>query len=522
MNRTIISLAVFAALSGCASTPVMDAVTKAHGDVTKQVAAINASTDAMMANSIILPMSTVPYLPQKSVARGSYKAELPLILRSPKLVHLATKSPVSVDQFARLLAEEFSLPVKVEVDAAAASTGAGNADAAQLVDLAALPPMPLREFVTTVTRMLGTDWDWHDGTLLVQPAFTRTYAVSTSPDSNSGKLEIGKKGNASTGSGGGGGSTGNFNNEITSTTVFGTDAWKDLESGLKKIAGEKNVVLGKTFNVVTITCSKACHLIAKQFIDNANHSLNQQVLFKVLEITLATTSTGESGVDWNMVYRTVIDNRNYRFALGTPSSLVGAAAGAVQNILMPTASGSGNGLDTSSFLVKAISSASKFVDVKPYTTVVNNNETATLTNIEQQSYTESFTVVPATNLGGQPVYLGNPGTATFGQILHVRPTILPDGSIRVAFALDDTSGKVNKGAGVGVTDSVVSNAFNVNTKMTVQPGATMILSNFKRTTNRTNTQGLFEGQKLGSESGSQDTTETIILITPYLANAGAL
>lgn len=517
MNRKIISLAIATALTGCASTPVMETVDQAHGEATAKIAAMDAATEAATNASIILPVQDVPYLPQKSVARGSFKAELPVVLRSTKTVHIANQQPVDAQQFGRLLAEEFKLPVKVEADPASPANPQADA-AVQRVDLALMPAMPLRELVSTVTHLLGTDWDWQDGTLLIQPEFTRTYPVATSPDANSGKVEIGKKGSSAAGAGGA--NTGSFNNEITSTTSHGTDAWKDLESSLTRIAGEKKVVIGKTFNMVTVTCSKSCHKIVKQFIDNANHQLNQQVLFKVQEITVATSNTGESGIDWNLVYRTVLGNRNYRFALATPASLVSGAAGTIQNVLSPIGDGPVNGWDTSSFLFKAISTASKTVDVKPYSTLINNNETATLTNIEQQTYTQSFTVVPSTILGGQPTYVGNPGYATFGQIVSVRPTIMPDGNIRVAFSLDDTNGKVNKGVGQGVTDAVLSNAINVNTKITVKPGSTMILSSFKRTTNRTNNQGLFQNQTMGSETGTHDTTETVVLITPYIANVG--
>lgn len=518
MNRKIISLAIATTLAGCASTPVMETVDKAHSDAAAKIAELSAATDPASNAAILLPVQDVPYLPQKSVARGSFKAELPMPLRSTKMVHLSTQQSVTVQQFARLLAEEFKLPIKVETDAATLANPQAITTA-QRVDLASMPPMPLRDLVTNVTRLLDTDWDWQDGTLLIQPQFTRTYPIATSPDANNGKVEIGKKGSSASGgsSGSGGGS---FNNEVTSTTIHGTDAWKDLETSLKQIAGDKNVVIGKTFNMVTVTCAKSCHKIVKQFIDNANHQLSQQVMFKVQEITVATTNTGESGVDWNLVYRTVLGNRNYRFNLATPASLVSAAAGTIQNVLAPIGDGPVTGWDTGAFLLRAISTASKFVDVKPYTTIINNNETATLTNIEQQSYTQSFTVVPSTSLGGQPTYVGNPGYATFGQIVAVRPTILPDGNIRVAFSLDDTSGKVNKGVGQGVIDNVLSNAINVNTKMTVKPGSTMILSSFKRTTNRTNNQGLFRNQTMGSETGTHDTTETIILITPYIANVG--
>lgn len=543
MNRTLISIAVIASLAGCASTPVVESVTEAHREVEAQVAAAHSAADRTYA-PIILPAQKVPYLPQQSVARGSFKAALPPVLRSTTPQHHASNMHMTVQDFARLLTEEYRLPVKVDTGLqpgapvaqaapAAGAQGAGAQSAApasaspspaeQRVDLSTLPPMPLRELISTVTRLLGTDWDWQDDTLLIQPTFTRTYGVSIAQHSTKRKSDIGKKGNSTAGvsGGSGGGVSGNFNNEITSSAEIDMDGWKDLEAALKQIAGDKKVVIGKSFNSVTVDCSKACHRTVKQFVDNINHIATAQVLFKVQEITVASSNTGESGVDWDMVYRTVLDSRKYRFQIASPTSLVGTAAGMVQNVLQPLDGVDPKNWDGSHVLYRAISTASKFVDVKPYMAVVANNENVTLTSIEQQSYTQSYTVVPSTVLGGAPAYVGNPGYATFGQILSVRPTIMPDGSIRVSFALDDTSGKINKGVGQGVIDAVLTNGANVNTTMIVKPGSTMILSAMKRSTKRTNNQGLLEGQRLGSEVASEDTTETVILVTPYIANVGA-
>lgn len=544
MNRTLISIAVIASLAGCASTPVVESVTEAHREVEAQVAAAHTAADRTYA-PIILQTQKVPYLPQQSVARGSFKAALPPVLRSTAPQHHASNMHMTVQDFARLLTEEYRLPVKVDSGVqpgapvgqaapAAAAQGAGaQVSAAQVsapqapsearVDLSTLPPMPLRELITTVTRLLGTDWDWQDDTLLIQPTFTRTYGVSIAQHSTKRKSDIGKKGSSTAGvsGGSGGGVSGNFSNEITSSAEIDMDGWKDLEATLKQIAGDKKVVIGKSFNSVTVDCSKACHRTVKQFVDNVNHISTAQVLFKVQEITVASSNTGESGVDWDLVYRTVLDSRKYRFQIASPASLVGSAAGMVQNVLQPLDGVAGKNWDGSHVLYRAISTASKFVDVKPYMAVVANNENVTLTSIEQQSYTQSYTVVPSTILGGAPAYVGNPGYATFGQILSVRPTIMPDGSIRVSFALDDTSGKINKGVGQGVIDAVLTNGANINTTMIVKPGSTMILSAMKRSTKRINNQGLLEGQRLGSEVASEDTTETVILVTPYIANVGA-
>lgn len=547
MKRTAVCTIVAAALAGCASTPVIESVNKSYDETTATVAAANAAmAGGGRVAAIVLPTLDVPYLSRKSVPRGSYKAELPLVMRSNTPVHISTRSPVTAQQFARLLSEEFKLSVKAET-VAPATPGAAPAPAAaspaaqeqtpppngakaapamasgipapRTLDLASLPPMPLRDLVTTGTQILGIDWDWQDNTLLLQAAFTRSYPISASAETSSGKTDTGKNGSTTTGSTGS--SAGNFTNELKAGTAYAMDNWAELSATLQQIAGAGNVVAGKSFNVATVTCSKACHRIVKQFLDNVNHSLSQQVLFKVQEVTISSSVSGESGVDWNVIYRTVVDGRKFRLGLSTPTSLVGSASGLIQNILIPTDAANPTGADGSSLIIKALSTASKYVDVKPYSAVVINNESVSLNNTAQQSYTQSYTVVPSTVLGGQPTLVGNPGYVTFGQILQLRPTILPDGTIRVSFSLDDTSGKVDKGV-AGAIDSVTLSAVNVGTKVIVKPGSTMVLASTKRTTQRFNNQGLLVDQQVGSKTGSNDTTETVVLITPYLANAGAL
>ena len=273
-RRLLPMLSMLGVLAGCPSTPLIEAAGQAHDEAGRQVAAARAAPATNADAPIVLPVRDIPYLPRKSLPRGALRDQLPAALRSPKLVHFSTQQGVGVRQFGRLLAEEFNLAVKVEEPSNGAQPAAQNAVPEPRIDLAALPPMPLRELVGAVTRMLGTDWDWQDDALLIQSAFTRSYPVSSSPDTSEGRARIGKQTTSTTGANGGGGNSGasgNFNNELVSGSEHKLDPWKDLEQSLGQIAGVKNVVLGKAFNVVTVTCPKACHRIVKQFIDNVNH-----------------------------------------------------------------------------------------------------------------------------------------------------------------------------------------------------------------------------------------------------------
>jgi hypothetical protein len=100
----------------------------------------------------------------------------------------------------------------------------------------------------------------------------------------------------------------------------------------------------------------------------------------------------------------------------------------------------------------------------------------------------------------------------------VIPTVLPGGKIIIRFGIDDTKLKqLVTASRQGEIDKILLGGLNYNTKAILSAGSTLILSGFKRRTSTLNEQGILANQKLGSEAGNVDTTETIIMVTPILA-----
>lgn len=508
-------LAAIAALTGCASTDVKREVKADKAAVSSDIAQAKATYSAEIKKPILLPALQTPYFNGQSVATAPDRASLPPQLQSGRQFHLNTQGTMTAQALARAISEETGLAVIV--DQPQKQQGDAKSQPIKTVDVSALPKMPIQQFLNVTTAALGIDWDWTDGALHLTPTVSRTYHVSNTTSTSKGTMKLGKAGMTQAGaSSGSNGASGTFSSQLEGEITNDSDPWADMEATIKSIAGAENVVRGRTLGVFVVKCSKGCHKQVKEFVDTANHIMTQQVLFHIVEMTVETSSKGQSGINWNVLYRQVANK--YSVSFGSPTSLASSNAGNIAfNILNPN--GSGHGFDGSSAIFDALSAATHVVEAKPFDLLAINNEPTTLSNINQQTFTASTTVVP-TGISGTPVYTQNPGNVTYGQLIQILPTILPDQKVIIRFGIDDTKLKsIVASATPNGIDRVSMGGLSYQTKAVLKIGSTLILSGFKVKTSTFNEQGILPNQRLGSEAGALDSTETIIMITPYLAGA---
>lgn len=500
-------------LGGCASTEVKEVIQTDHKASVNQINEATAKLHA--AAPIILPVLNVPYLGRTSVTAIS-DANLPPALRSTKKKRFGTAYSYNVQMFAKLISEETGLPVDIQVPPAAQGTSA------RMVDLSPYPAMTLKELLEMATPQLGVDWEWDDPVLRISATQTRTYEFDKSSSASSGKMVLGKSSQSQVGTNGANsGTSGNFESELKGTTNNEADQWAEATASLRAIAGEKNVIPNKSLSLFAVTCSKACHKEVRAFMDQANSIVTRQVHLSVMEVSVATTRTGQSGVKWNVFYEKLGLGKQYLF--NTPQSLVNqASAGGIGLKIIDTlvnGQPNPNGYSGSEAVFQALSASSTVVDAKPYDLMALNNESTTLGNTDQQSYVASTTVVP-TGTSGNPVFSQTPGYATFGQFIQVIPTVLSGGRVIVRFGIDDTKLKqITPGANQGDIDKILLGALNFNNQAIVRSGQTLVLSGFKRKSHKLQEQGLLKGQQIGSEAGDSEMTETVIMITPTVTGS---
>lgn len=513
-QKTIIAVFI-ASLGGCASTEVTNQISKDYTATSEKIVSAKTSLDN---RQMILPELSYPYLGKKSSSVTDSTEELPRIFRSKGRVKFKQKA-LTAEEFGRLITEETGVPVKLLVDSKNNQLITANGKQTfRTVELSTLPEMEMKQLLSTVAPQFGLDWDFYEGALHLESTFRKSYQVSLSPGTSKSKYNLGKTSNSTAGSSGNSGMSGNFASAMDSTVDNEMSQYQDIAENLAAIAGGKeNVVLSKTLNSAIVTCSKDCHSQVKRFVDDSNHILTQQVLLKVNEITVSSTRKGESGINWNIVAQQAAGaGRGYSFLFGLPASVVSNGAGQFVANLVPPAGQAASNFDGSSLLFKAISAASQVVENKPYNIVVNNNETGTLSNIDQRSIIESTSVIPS-GVSGTAVFSQKVGYVTYGQLIQVTPTVLPGGNIKIQFGIDDTKIKSFVAAATqGDTDKVTLGGPKYKTNATLKIGSTLVLTGFKVTNSTRNDQGLLSGQRLGSEAGNEETTETIILITPIL------
>lgn len=519
MKKTILHTLILAGLAGCASTEVKE---KVSADFVNSQKTVSKATASLKNRPIVLPELATPYYGNRSVAEAEFAEDLPRSLRSDKKAKFSAKS-MTLEEFAKMLTEETGVATKVFADSTSnqISTNSGSKPTQKTIDISGLPAMPVKQLLETAMSQFGVDWDYYDGALHIETNFRKTYAISITPSKTTSSISLGKKSTSSQGASIGNTSmTGDFSSTLESKFDGDIDPVKDIQDTLAAMAGDpKKVFLNKSVGLATVTCSKDCHRQVKSFLTAANHLMSQQVLFQVDEITVSSTRTGSSGIDWNLVYQKLAkDGNTYTFGLGTPANLVQSAiAGNISsNIFSPVATGNSK-FASSKMLIEALSSLSNVTDTKPYSFIAMNNEPATLTAVDQQSYVASSTVVPTGTLG-TPVSSQTLGYATFGQLIQLTPTILPGGKIIVRFGLDDTKLKsLVPGEKQGDVDKLLLGGAKFTTKAILRAGSTLVLSGFKRTNSSVDNRGLFKNQSLGSESATTETSETIILITPYIS-----
>lgn len=515
MKNSILTLGSLAALlAGCASTEVKQAINTDYKASANQIADATAKLQAPA--PIILPTLNVPYLGRTSVIAISNDDDLPKALRSTQKRRFGANYAYDVRSFAKMIGEETGLAVDGKLPPLQQGTFARS------IDLSPYPAMTLRELLDVVAPQLGVDWVWDKPVLRLASSFTYTYEFDKSASDSSGNMTLGKSSQSQIGTNGQNSSTaGNFESELKSTVKNVTDQWLDAANTLEAIAGKGNVIPNKSLSLFTVTCSKACHKQVKTFMDLANSIVTRQVHLSVMEVSVSTTRTGQSGVKWNVFYEKLGLGKQYLF--NTPQSLVNqaTAGGFGLKIIDTLINGqpNPNGYSGSEAVFQALSAASTVVDAKPYDLMALNNESTTLGNTDQQSYVQATTVVP-TGTSGNPVFSQTPGYATFGQFIQVIPTVLSGGRVIIRFGIDDTKlKKITPGANQGDIDRILLGALNFNNQAIVRSGSTLVLSGFKRKSANLQEQGLIQGQQIGSEAGDSEMTETVIMITPTVTGS---
>jgi len=320
--------------------------------------------------------------------------------------------------------------------------------------------------------------------------------------------------------------------------------WKDLESSIKQLLSpDGKVMVSEATTSVTVRDRPVNVNLVSRFINNVNNNLSRQVLVKIQILTVTLESDFNFGINWNVVQH-AINNGQYQLVSNNGAPI--ALTSITQLNLLPTSAGLANALTGTNnaagqpisgiqSLINALQQQGKVSLVTQPQVLCQNNQVSQIRIVEQTGYLAS---VQSTSLAGGAGTTGSaavtsqitPGAVVTGLTLYVLPKILGNKVyMQVNADLSNFQGLTTISSNgqtisAGVTPVAGTTAIQVptvqqkqfNQRGVVASGDTLILAGFRQTGNTVGAQQLFDSQALGGKTAQQESTETLVLITPLI------
>jgi len=315
--------------------------------------------------------------------------------------------------------------------------------------------------------------------------------------------------------------------------------WKDLDTTIKQLlTADGKVIVSESTTSVTVKDRPSNVDLVSKYIANLNKHLSSQVLVKIEVLDITLNNDFNFGINWQAVQSKLgkgsdlILNANY----GTPITIQSFAGGP-----NPTMGFQQHDSSSSFFapLINALQQQGKVAVVSQPRVVCLNNQVSAIRIVSQQGYLASLQITsfggssttPATAQSNSVTSQITPGQVVTGLTLYILPKIL--GNKIVLQVNADLS--INNGFGTVTATGQPSTAANpqsaiqvpnltqkqFNQRSVIQSGETLVLSGFRQVTNNAAAMQFLDSTDLGGRAATQQSTETIVLITPIILHGCA-
>lgn len=370
---------------------------------------------------------------------------------------------------------------------------------------------------------------------------TKTYDIAFMPGSTD--YFMGKKSGGSSASGGSGetsdfsasdGSQDQFSN-LTATLSL----WKDLETTVTQLLSpDGKVTVSQATTTVTVRDRPTNVQLVGQYIHNLNSKLSKQVLVKVQVLEVDLQSDYNMGIDWQIVanafhHSPFVLNGNYGTPISITSLVQQTATPPAVNVLqratptVPIIGTQGNGeIPSYTILVNALSQQGKTSVVSEPRVVCLNNQVSVIRITDSVGYLASVQNTTVAGTGGSAnntvTSQLTPGTVVTGLTLYILPKIMGDKVfMQVNADLSTNKGITTFGAGSSQIQLPNVTSKNFNQRSKIRSGETLILSGFRQVSNRANATQFLKSQALGGKASTENSKETVVLITPIILDGAA-
>lgn len=391
----------------------------------------------------------------------------------------------------------------------------------------------------------GYEYTISGNTVYWKAFVTKTYDIAFMPGGTA--YVMGKKSGGSGGSGGG--DSTDFTTSDDTADQFSNltgelSLWKDLETTIGQLlSAEGKITVSEATTTVTVRDRPTNIKLVGQYIHNLNTKLSKQVLVKVQVLEIDLINDYNMGIDWTIIAKafknsSFVLNANYGTPINITRTLAAQSAVAVpiapvEDGVSTTAGGTvpvigtaGSGLPSYTILFNALSQQGKTSVVSEPRVVCLNNQVSVIRITESEGYLASRENTTLSGTGGA---VNNtvtsqltPGTVVTGLTLYVLPKILGDKVyMQVNADLSTNRGTESFGSGDNEIQLPRVVAKNFNQRSAIKSGDTLILSGFRQVANNASAMQFMKSQALGGKGSRQETTETIVLITPIILDGNA-
>lgn len=543
--KTVITLAVASALSGCAvsNSDVKKRAADTRTKITEQIAA----QENKPAEPLVERVSGM-YLGAASIPLA-YDATLPAVFNDVTLSFPGRSNLATVGE---RITEVTKIPVRLQPDVfisakslVRAGLSQASAPAAAAGPVGPLPnplfarasgmtpngggiatqtfddfdsklPMDysgtLSGYLDLICARLGINWEYKEGTIFLYRMVTKVLTVKVSP----GSLEY-----ASGVKEGGDEEKGSFASTSTSSTKGDYSVWTNMDNAIKGMLSPLGTAtVDQAGGLVVVTDTKEAVDTVTKYVNTQNASLTRQVSIAARVIRVSVTDSSEFGFDANLIYKKLAGGAaNWALGMTAPATVATPDAGSLEmNILKPNSRFEG-----STAFVQALAKLGTIISDE--TTSVNTTNRRSVPVAKFQTTTYLKETKPATGGGATGGGAGvpglTPGTVTTGFFLNILPTAFENNSVlmQVSLSQSDLTGMGKQSTGSGETFQMIQTPEKSGTKtessVGLRDGESIVLMGVSRDGSNAERRTAVTGY---SETGKRVREMQIIVLTPKVSS----
>ncbi len=375
----------------------------------------------------------------------------------------------------------------------------------------------------TVAARFGVYWKYANGTIQFFYTDSRTFQIVALPgdstfsasvasqSSSTGGVESSGGSSGSSGSSGSGGSGGvsshnGQNTGITSQLSVYSSMEKTVASML---SSHGKVVSSPATGTMTVVDTPDTLDRVAEFIETENKSLSRQITINVTVLSVTLSQGDNYGIQWNLVYKNLLDNYKIQNTITPPNGSTTFTAG-----VLSSASGNFAG---SNVVINALSQQGKVREETSASVVTLNNQPVPVQVATQTSYLASSQTT-LTNTVGVSTTL-TPGVVTTGFNMSILPHVLNNGSLLLQFTTDISAlvSLLPVSSGSSSIQVPTVDTRNFMQRVAMKSNETLIISGFEQTDDNMTRNGIGTPSNYlfgGGVNGTNQKQVIVILITP--------